>query len=148
MEFNLWLSKINQLDNNFFIDKNHLLNFIEMTSSKYLTIENYDKYLPNKRKHFLKQKNNCIYIWDCEFQVFKSPHDNKYNKIKYEIINNNKMIRCISEIGLIILFNIKNIIYFVGVFHISFLNKSFQTIENYLPFYHEYMSVNNNSTKK
>jgi hypothetical protein len=143
MEFNLWISKINQLDNRFFIDKHHLINCIQLIESKYLTIERYDKYLPQFR-----QNNDCIFIWDCEFQVFKINKQTKHNKIQYEIIAKEKMIRCISEIGLIILFNIKNIIYFVGFIHISFLNKQFQKVNNYLPFYHEYMSVNNKSTKK
>jgi hypothetical protein len=150
MEFNLWLSKINNLDNKFLINKHHLINFIQLVDSKFLTLEKYDKYLiSDNKKKLITSKNDCIFIWDCEFQVFKAPKSySKNNKMQYEIIGNAKMIRCISEIGLIILFNIKNIIYFVGVIHISFLNKYFQEIKNYLPFYHEYMSVNNYSAKK
>lgn len=143
MELNSWLTKINNLDNKFLVDKQYLINFIQIVDSKFLTFERYDNYLPN-----IKQKNDCIFIWDCEFQVFKTNSSHKKNKIQYEIVNGKKMIRCISEIGLIMLFNIKNKIYLTGLFHISLLNKSFQDTQYYQPFYHEYLSVNEYSNKK
>jgi hypothetical protein len=59
------------------------------------------------------------------------------------------MIRCISELGLILLLNIKNTIYVAGLFHCGFMNHQFnKNIDQYMPYYHEYMSVSDATEKK
>jgi len=65
-------------------------------------------------------------------------------------MNNNKLIKCIAEIGLIILLNINHNIYLGGYFHMGFLNNNLtdKPFYDYLPHYHEYMSVENNTYQK
>jgi hypothetical protein len=143
MEINEWLTEINKLDKSFFVSKHYLLSFVNIVSSKFLTLQKYDKYFNDITTKF---NNDIILIWDCEFQVFKSNVKNK--KIEYEITNGQQMIRCISEIGLLLFLKINKNIYLAGIFHLGFLNKEFTNIKNFIPFYHEYMSTNNLSTNK
>jgi hypothetical protein len=151
MEINEWLTEINKLDKTFFVpldqqgkkSKHYLLSFINTVTSKLLTLQKYDKYFSGVAKNF---NNDMILIWDCEFQVFKSNVKNK--KIEYETTIGQQMIRCISEIGLLLFLKINNNIYLAGIFHIGFLNKIFTNIKYFIPFYHEYMSTNNYSTNK
>ena len=111
-------------------------------------------------------------IWDCEFQVFSNKgilYPNLKDKGRVDpnlkdkgrvnsnlkdkhnckfLIKEAGMIRCISELGLILLLNIKGTIYIGGLFHCSFLNHKFNTLNEHMPFYHEYMSVSPNTEKK
>ena len=58
------------------------------------------------------------------------------------------MLRCISELGLVLLLNIKNVIYVGGLLHCSFMNHRFNKLDEYMPFYHEYMSVSSKTEDK
>ena len=122
MDFNKWISKINNIDNNFLINKNKLLNLINSINFKYLFLKKLD----------IKINNLFLFdytiIWDCEFK-------NNYQKY-------------ISEIGFILLLNINKQIFFAGFFHIGFFNKLITNLYNYQPFYSEYMSVSSKTLKK
>lgn len=134
-----WINNINNLDDLYLSNKLSLISFISNITSKYLTLTVLN--LPNNIKEF----NNYDYtlIWDCEFQIFSS--NNKCN----HIIRENNLIRCISEFGMILLLNIKNIIYIGGMFHSHFLNYRFNSnIDNYMPFYHEYLSTSHKTEQK
>ena len=146
MNIDQWISKINSMSRSFLLNKQPIVNFINLISSKYLTIMPIQ--FPHKIISLIKHKE-IILIWDCEFQIFKSPNSYKCKKTLFETTNGHKMIRCISEIGLILLFNINNKFYLSGLFHCAFLNLNLtENLSNYTPFYHEYMSVKKISLKK
>ena len=150
MDFNKWFSTINLINNTYFINKQPLVNLIQTVKSKYLILQELNIH---KKNNQLLTKEYTL-IWDCEFQVFKSPKNIMKNKntictIQYEHIDNNKMIRCISEIGMILILNLNNKLYLAGLFHIGFFNNKLNdNFLNYTPFYHEYMSVLTTSEKK
>lgn len=152
MKFNTWVSRIHSLDRQFLNNNSDLIKFLKLINSKFLTIYNYNDYFQNiisndvhnNFKH--KFNNNCIFIWDCEFQVIKMIHKN--NNIQYDFINNHKAIRCISELGLLIFAKLNNTIYLISILHIGFMNHLFGHIKNYTPFYHDYISVNNETFSK
>jgi hypothetical protein len=146
MNIDQWISKINKLSDTFFNNKQPIINLINLVPSKYLTLTPIN--LPNKIKNMIKHKDFII-VWDCEFQVFKAPNNYKCNKTQYDIIDKQKMIRCISEIGIIMIFNINNIFYLSALFHCGFLNLQLgNDLLQYIPFYHEYMSVQKSSLDK
>jgi len=141
-----WISKINSISDSFLLNKQHILTFINLISSKYLTLVHID--FPIKIKNIIKHKD-YILIWDCEFQVFKSPRKYKCNKTQFETTNGQKMIRCISEIGIILILNINNSFYLAGLFHCAFLNMRLSNdISDFTPYYHEYMSIQKKSLVK
>lgn len=135
-----WITNVNNIDKSFLHDKHHLLKFISLCPSKYLTLAKLP--IPNNVKNMLN--NSYVLIWDCEFQIFDPLNKIKCNNIFFE----NKLIRCISELGVILLFRIHDVIYIAGLFHCSFFNHLFSKIENYMPFYHEYLSTNQHSEQK
>jgi hypothetical protein len=138
MELNIWISKIKLLDNNYF-NNTELNDFIKLINYKYLVLYKIKDIIPPK---LLSKK--YILIWDCEFQMFES--NIKCNKISYEFINNKKMIRCISEMGILLLLNIKNELYLGGIFHCCFMNRLFNNdLFKYTPFYSDYISVENSN---
>jgi hypothetical protein len=145
MNINEWLDKINQIDNNYIKSMDNLIKFIKLIEYKYITLQKIE--ISDKIYKMLNNKK-YIFIWDCEFQVFKCPQSYNSNNISYEQYQGKKMIRAIAEIGIILLLNIKNNIYFSGLFHCGFLNKRFAKIVDYTPFYHEYMSVHSDSEKQ
>jgi hypothetical protein len=145
MDIDKWLNNINQLNSNYIKSIQSLIKFIKLIEFKYLTLQKID--LPIKIYNMISSKS-IIFIWDCEFQVFKDSKNKNLNNISYEIYQGKKMIRLISEIGIILLLNINNSIYLGGLFHCGFLNKQFNKITLYTPFYHEYMSIQNNSLKQ
>ncbi len=145
MNINEWITKINSVNNNFLINNPDLVNFINLTKSKYLCYQQIN--LPQSAFKLLNNKDYTL-IWDCEFQVFKKP---KYINSKLLITEflDTEVVRCISEIGLVLLININKHIYIAGLFHLGFLNYRFDNnLDNYLPFYDEYMSVLSHNKNK
>jgi len=146
MNTDQWISKINSISDSFLLNKQHIINFISMTPSKFLTLN--EIILPKKIKDIIKYKE-YILVWDCEFQVFKAPNNYKCKKTLFEITNGQKMIRCVSEIGIILILNINNAFYIAGLFHLAFLNLQLgNNLSDYTPFYHDYMSVQKKSLHK
>jgi hypothetical protein len=136
MNVSTWINKINTINNTYLSDKPFLIDFITLCKSKYLTLAKLD--ISAKVKKMLNY--DYTLVWDCEFQVFAS--DYKCKHILYEIVEGRKLIRCVAELGLILLVKLNNDIYIGGLFHCGFLNKRFNNnIGNYMPFYHEYMST-------
>jgi len=145
MNINEWITKINSVNNNFLINNPDLVNFINLTKSKYLCYQQIN--LPQSGHKLLSNKDYTL-IWDCEFQVLKKP---KYINSKLLITEflDTEVVRCISELGLILLININKQIYIAGLFHLGFLNNRFDnSLDNYLPFYNEYMSVLSHNKNK
>jgi len=146
MNIEQWLTKINSISDTYLLNKQHIVNFINLVPSKYLTLKEIK--FPNKIVQMISNKEYLL-IWDCEFQVFKSPPKYKCKKTNFEIVSGQKMIRCISEIGIILIFNINNTFYISALFHCGFLNLQLgHSFIEYMPFYHEYMSVQKSSLQK
>lgn len=145
MNINTWISNINSIDNNFLLNKQYIISFLELCTSKHLSLTYLD--FQPKIKNMLK--NDYIIAWDCEFQTFKATNQfYKCKSIQYEQLGSNKMIRAISELGGVLLFNIKGKIYLAALFQCSFLNNRFnKNMSDYIPFYHEYLSVGSQTEK-
>lgn len=138
MKLQVWLSKIKLLDNNFMNNKDDLINFIQLVNVKCLTIK--EIIMEDKVKNKLMNKQ-CIICWDSEFQSF-------INNKKVDFVKEEKLTKCISELGILLLFNINNHIYLTGMFHLGFLNKKIVNSKYYIPKYHIYVSTLSDTTDK
>ena len=123
---NSWIQQINNINNSFLSNKQHIISLLTLTKKKRLLCVN----LKLDKKIISLLNNDCILIWDCEFQKWQD----KYG---------------VSELGCIILFNINNNIYLVALIHASFMNRQMcKELGEYYPFYHDYMTTTKKTETK